>query len=714
MVSFLPDGIASRLFLRVGISTLDAVAPLSLAWLAAQALAYPASPAVAFTTSLPPQDAADLLVQLRLPLAALTAWCAAEVIWWVASKATAIALERRWWDRRGDDDAVSPEERWRLWRAMVESAADPWDWLGGVFLPYAYKRAAQGADDPAFAKVKAEQVGRTNIEEYISHFMFAASRRAVLADPVHRAELHSMILLLEAQFTLSRPGSPPFRFLRGRSPHRVFQLGQEPLSLHHHPLVFYAAIAFISQVGNLALFLAGFRYYGSLSSWPFPLGFMRSSRRALEKHLDPLEASRMGNAALASRVGYWMKPASKQAQEEDLKPIVFAHGISGTFVTVPFLIALSSISGRAIFLPEIPYVSMRLAPPSTIFTRLEYVAAVRRMLWVHGFGLSHLEPDEDDSDYEGDHEEEHWRRTKAVVVAHSFGTGAAAWLLRDAPDIIAGTVLIDPMSFLLFSADSPRNFFRTKCKTAAERFFRYFALERGINHFLSRHLRWSDSVVFAPTSPAPLPPRVIEALVPACARAPLEPPFDVPNYAPFVTPCPHGPLPSVVILSDKDCILPVRKVRAYLEAAGFSTGAPPPAASSVRALEAPPSAMNGEGAHEEDEEPSTPTKSNGVSHALVGNGSPSPSPSSSPTSPALHPSALVASFSSAARTSSSSPSPPPPPSTPTPPFPSLHILAGEHGAILTPLPSILGHVRLVARAVAEVERAAEAWERSED
>lgn len=119
------------------------------------------------------------------------------------------------------------------------------------------------------------------------------------------------------------------------------------------------------------------------------------------------------------------------------------------------------------------------------------------------------------------------------------------------------------MSFLLFSSDSPRNFFRTKCRTAAERFFvrpsphfalrpspdtvlyqRYFALERGINHFLSRHLRWSDSVIFTPTAAAPLPLRVIEALVPACARDPLEPPFDVPNYAPFVSPCPQGPLVS--------------------------------------------------------------------------------------------------------------------------------------------------------------------------
>ena len=96
--------------------------------------------------------------------------------------------------------------------------------------------------------------------------MFNLRLRDVKADPLARAELHSMILLLEAQFTLSRPGSPPFRFLRGRSPHRVFQLAKEPLSMGHHPLVFYAAIAFISQLGNLALFCAGFRYYGSAAS----------------------------------------------------------------------------------------------------------------------------------------------------------------------------------------------------------------------------------------------------------------------------------------------------------------------------------------------------------------------------------------------------------------------------------------------------------------
>lgn len=115
-------------------------------------------------------------------------------------------------------------------------------------------------------------------------------------------------------------------------------------------------------------------------------------------------------------------------------------------------------------------------------------------------------------------------------------------------DIIAGTVLLDPMSLFLHAADLPRNFFRTRCRTASELFFRYFALERGISHYLSRHLRWTDSLLLAAAggaegpAPAPLPERVVRAIVPRCAQDPLEPPFDVPNYAPFVTPCPAGPL----------------------------------------------------------------------------------------------------------------------------------------------------------------------------
>ena len=145
------------------------------------------------------------------------------------------------------------------------------------------------------------------------------------------------------------------------------------------------------------------------------------------------------------------------------------HGISGTYGPSPFVLFLQWCTGRAVFLPELPYVAMRLAPPSRIRTRLQTVAAVRRMLWRHGFGLT---SDDDESDGESVVDAEEWRRGRAVLVGHSLGAGPVGWCLRDAPDIVAGTVLIDPMSVMLYDADGPRNFFRTKCRTAGEIFFR--------------------------------------------------------------------------------------------------------------------------------------------------------------------------------------------------------------------------------------------------
>ncbi|BGP12517.1 hypothetical protein JCM10213v2_000434 [Rhodosporidiobolus nylandii] len=578
----LRDAWLTRLFLQILTLSLDSIAPLSGLYLILSLLCAPAPAAVVFTAHLPLDRALDALLALDKALPFLTLYCAAEALWWAISATVRVLLDRGWWDFRGDShEEITSEERWRLWRNLVESAKDPWEWIGGFFLAPGHKRAPAGAADPALQRVKPEQVGRTNVEEFIAHFMFRRRLRDLKKQPksLAAAELHSMVLLLEAQFTLSRASegsapSQPFHFLRGRSPHRVFQLSREPLTFGHHPLLFYAMIRIASVACSCALYLAGFRYYASRRSLSFPPWTFGSSRRSLESILDPLEAEKMGDARLAERMGYWYKPARADRLEEDAKPLIFCHGISGLAVVTPFVLGLSWLSGRAIFIPELPYLSMRLSPPSAILTRLEYVATVRRMLWAHGFGLTSLDPTEDDESYTSSEDGEEWRRAKAVVVAHSFGTGAAAWL----PDLLGGLVLMDPMSILLFAADSPRNFFRTKCRTAGELFFRYFALERGINHFLSRHLRWSDSVLFGPKAPAPLPQRVVDAFVPACAREPLDPPHDVPFYAGWVSPAPEGPLPTVIFLAEKDCILPVAKIHSYLLASGFtdSDSAPPP------------------------------------------------------------------------------------------------------------------------------------------
>lgn len=257
-----------------------------------------------------------------------------------------------------------------------------------------------------------------------------------------------MILLLEAAINNAH-SNVGFKFGRGRSRHHVFNVSTEPLVTHHHPLIFYFLIATLSHLGSFTLFFAGFRYYGPTTSWPFPLLFMRGSKKALDRLQDPVEVEKMGSSFHADKVGYWSHPGSKQAQEDGLTPAVFFHGISGTYGPTPFIIFLQRLTGRPFFVLEFPYVTMRLAPPSAILTRIETVAAVRRMLWRHGFGLTNDEDGEDDDgsstssseveEEEGERrriggggEEEEWRRGRAVLVAHSLGSGPAGWVLRDA------------------------------------------------------------------------------------------------------------------------------------------------------------------------------------------------------------------------------------------------------------------------------------------
>lgn len=187
---------------------------------------------------------------------------------------------------------------------------------------------------------------------------------------------------------------------------------------------------------------------------------MRNSRSALDKLGLYKDHQSTEEAQYADKVGYWFHPGSKSKLDEDLTPILYLHGISGTYGCTPFIILIQWFTGRAVFVPEFPYVTMRLSSPSSILGRREISLAARRMLWRHGFGLTEEEDEEED-----------WRRGRVVIVAHSLGSGPAAWLLRDVPDIVAGTVLVDPMSVQLSDPSGPRNFFKTDVRTAAEIFF---------------------------------------------------------------------------------------------------------------------------------------------------------------------------------------------------------------------------------------------------
>ncbi len=224
---------------------------------------------------------------------------------------------------------------------------------------------------------------------------------------------------------------------------------------------------------------------------------------------------------------------------------MFFHGLSGTFGPAWFIIRLQRLTGRPMFVPEFPYLAMRHHSPAAILSPTEVVAAARRMIWRHGFGITDAPPpddDEDNSTQDGsDDGSDEWRRGKVILTGHSLGSGMMGWVLRDAPDIVDGVVMVEPMSAWIYDAHGSRNFFRRTAHTAGEIFFRYFAQESGISHFMSKHLNWHNSVVFASAPAAPLPPSAA-GIVPLVAQAEQDVGWDVPYYAPSVSPSPRGPI----------------------------------------------------------------------------------------------------------------------------------------------------------------------------
>ena len=119
-----------------------------------------------------------------------------------------------------------------------------------------------------------------------------------------------------------------------------------------------------------------------------------------------------------------------------------------------------------------------------------------------------------------------------------------------------------------FSGDLARSLGQTTHRTSRELFFSYFSSERPLADKMSRHLKWSDSVIFSAGAHA-LPDAVMECM-PKLATVEQDPRYDMPYLAPAVNPTPRAPFPTKVFLTSSNCVLPVDKVARVLEGAdGF-------------------------------------------------------------------------------------------------------------------------------------------------
>jgi pimeloyl-ACP methyl ester carboxylesterase len=87
----------------------------------------------------------------------------------------------------------------------------------------------------------------------------------------------------------------------------------------------------------------------------------------------------------------------------------------------------------------------------------------------------------------------------ACFVGHSLGTTAVAWLLHDqaAAPLVKSTVLLDPVTFILFDPAIAFNFIHRKPANSMQLLIHYFvSREMFIAHTLCRHFSWSHNVIF--------------------------------------------------------------------------------------------------------------------------------------------------------------------------------------------------------------------------
>jgi pimeloyl-ACP methyl ester carboxylesterase len=216
-------------------------------------------------------------------------------------------------------------------------------------------------------------------------------------------------------------------------------------------------------------------------------------------------------------LGYWYRAPSIAAS--DVPPLMVIHGIGSILSLIWFVTNLATrAQDRHIFVLDIGHISMRLPRP-TQFPSPTWTTSQLCNILDHHVPNPSKEP------------------TKAVIFGHSLGSALTVWLLKSAPDRLAGLVLCDPVSLLLQYSDVAYNFVYRPSVTAAQIFFEWIAKEPGIASTLGRNFHWFDNVF------------------PMIAGE-----GDADGEMRFFP----EELETVVFLSEKDCIVPTGKIYDFL------------------------------------------------------------------------------------------------------------------------------------------------------
>lgn len=229
----------------------------------------------------------------------------------------------------------------------------------------------------------------------------------------------------------------------------------DPIVSVHRPLLWYLIVAIVDSITSLGLLFSGFRHY-TMRNWflYFPLRILAP----LSRHSP------------STQLSYWYRPHRSTTKP----PIVFLHGIGiGLWPYGPFLReCIKADPDVGIIAIENLHISMRISPQP--LKRDLVLQGLTEILDFH-----HLD--------------------QFILVGHSYGTVISAHVLRD-PALnarVAGSLLVDPIPFLLHLPSVAYNFVYRKPRKANEWQLWYFASrDPDIARFLGRHFFWADNILW--------------------------------------------------------------------------------------------------------------------------------------------------------------------------------------------------------------------------
>ncbi|KAJ9048581.1 hypothetical protein DSO57_1033644 [Entomophthora muscae] len=152
-------------------------------------------------------------------------------------------------------------------------------------------------------------------------------------------------------------------------------------------------------------------------------------------------------------------------------PIIFIHGLGiGLFPYLEKIRRLRNHSDKSIFLLELPHISMEIY--HNILNHDQTLAAIDSLFKRHSL-------------------------YKVSLVAHSYGTLIASWLIQHRQHLLHKVTLLDPICFNMWESTLVTNFLYAKPFAFSHEMAQFFvAQDPLISHTLTKEIYWYESVLF--------------------------------------------------------------------------------------------------------------------------------------------------------------------------------------------------------------------------